>query len=451
MYLIKYNYKLALIYIPLLMVYIYFNKTISLMTFPGIAINMIGLTIIILLIFSKKLELLFLFFIFNILLGPFLIFNFSQVDFTTLGRLDYLVANTLMLYFIQKKYTNTKFVLLINILLFTSMLFNYNSTHENISKYYAYISNISIGFVFYYFWMNKEIFNKRYVLQIIYSLLIIHLALSIIQFYYPLFLRVSSIQAVFFVYGYHLNRPLGLLGASYVYGLSTIFVLMFYYHYKNKITYFDKHFIFFFIIMSSIATRTVLLGLIFYILYLIFIKLSKIKKLLFLTFIIGISTYFIIFNYQLLFLNQSNSTKLLLWYLTLKDIFHNSSLLQILFGHGIASSELIANQLPDFVSNMLFEARYDNRVDSGSGEGFPIHNIYIQMLYENGIFVFVFISYYILKIFKNVAGYKLKGLDVFLLFLITVNYFLHNGIYSNMLFFIIFTFLDKRSYIKRMA
>ncbi|EGR2143997.1 hypothetical protein DYS14_10870 [Vibrio parahaemolyticus] len=137
---------------------------------------------------------------------------------------------------------------------------------------------------------------------------------------------------------------------------------------------------------------------------------------------------------ELFLVDQSNSTKLLLWYLTLKEFFFNSTFTQLLFGHGIDSASYISLALPNFVNELSFDAVYDNRVDLR--EGFPIHNVYVQTLFEHGILVFFAV---IVPVFKSIQYSLKRDTDLFLVFLLLTiffQYLLHNGIFAVYLYLI---------------
>jgi hypothetical protein len=443
--------KYLLMTLVFFLAYIALNMTVSMMSITGIAVNSFGLFLLLMCIFNKnKIEFLFLFFISNLLLGPFQIVNLSGLNFDTFGRLDYLVANVLILFFIFQKYKNISFVVVMNGLLFLSVLYNIDGFSHNInfSKYYGYISKLSIGYLYYHFWVNVKTYSKINVQYFLLSLLILHLIVSLIQFSYPLYLRTHGFQDTVTMLSYTLIRPVGLLSTAYTYGITTVFVLLFYYHYKGYVTsaYLRNNnliFIIVFLIIASISTRTVFLSIAVYLLFIFFIKLKKYGKFLMFILLSVIAAYVISNYYQVVLLQQSNGTKLLLWYLTIDDFLSNSSILEILFGHGIGSSALLAEKLPQFVSEWTFPVSYDNRIDNIGKSGFPIHNIFIEMLYENGAIIFMFINYYIILSMKYVISCKDTNTYVFFLFLVLINYSLHNGIYNSFLFFIIFLLLDK--------
>ena len=426
--------------------YIIVNKTISGMGMGGIAINIIGIIIVLILsIQYKRLELLLLLFILNIIVGPFLLINFKDLDLSSIGRIDFFIGNLFFLYFIFNKGKNIVFPLILDMLIVISSFYNFQNLIEHINILYAYISKVSIGYFFYYYWINYNKYNKKYILQIIFYILLIHLFFSLIQFIYPIYPRASASGAGLTIMGHMLNRPLGLLAASFVYGASTIFILMFYIKYKIRLNIIDKIVLVLLVTISMVSTRSVILSTLIFCLYIIFKQYIMKYKTILLFSIISIIFIVIGTNSSLAFLDKSNATKILLWYLAIHDLVTNSSLLQILFGHGIETAANLMDTVEGFVNITAFSLSYSG--DALNAGHIHLHNIFVQLIYEHGIIIFIFFNIYIYKVIKFILHYKNNiNIEIFLFFTILINYSLHNGIFTPFLTAILLILLHYKKY-----
>jgi hypothetical protein len=430
-----------------ILLFVFVNIKISHMSFIGVFVNLFSVGLIsILSIKHKRLDLLFFFFMLNILIGPFIFLNLYEIGIINFGRLDYLITNFVILYLILNNHKFSKSFFIFFIFLFLSFLFDKEFFIIKLDLYYGYFSKIFLGYLFFYFWKNIDNFINNITYKLFIYVLLFHLLLSIIQFIYPLYLRTGSIEASLHIFGVLVNRPLGLFESSYVYAVNTSFLLyMIYIYNKNE----NKNIVFIFLlilqlIIGFISARSALLATILYFISLFLAHRLFYIRILYVTIGVLFLLYLIIFNYTIFLQDQSNSTKFLLWYLTLNDFINNSTIFEILFGHGINSASMIANELPSFTSSLEFSVLYDNRIDDFPWLGFLIHNVYIQILYENGLLLFLFIMIGFFKIFTFILKEKKFLFLNLLFFIIFFQFFLHNGMYSSYIFFILFLFEYKQ-------
>lgn len=409
------------------------NVFISGMSLIGSIINIIPIFLL-----HPKLNLpgfdkFFLFFVFNILLGPFILVNLDELGLVNLGRIDYFVGNIILIYYllIQSVYKIRRsefvFIIVLSIFLLFGFIIDPNELVYKINVFYGFYSKLSIAFFFYILISRVELISHTMVKKVVFLFVFLHLSLSIVQLFYPIYIRVGSIEAGIHIGGVLFNRPLGFFESSFVYGVHTIFLCFVFIKLCGR-SRINDIIVFLLCLISFLSTRSALLAFLVF----IFILIIRNNNNYFKTSIILITTIVVLnFSYnniEMLLIDQSNSTKLLLWYLTLKEYLFNSDFVQIIFGHGVGSSSNISLELPNFVSNLNFDTVYDNRVDLK--EGFPIHNVYVQILFEHGIFIFLAI---IIPVIKSLIFVIRKDTDLFLSFLILTiffQYLLHNGMFA---------------------
>lgn len=415
------------------------NIIVSQMSIVGAVINVMPILILHPSLKLPWFDKLFIFFVLNILIGPFISFNFDELKLVNLGRIDYFIGNLIIIYylFVQNRYNIKRshciFIFLLSVFLFFSFVFDSSDLIVKFNEYYGFYSKLSVAFSLYLIVSNLDKITNGYVKQLLFLLVFLHLSLSIIQLFYPFYIRIGSIESGIHIGGRLFNRPLGFFESSYVYGVHTIFLCYLFIKVcgRGKI---NDLVVILLCLVSFLSTRSALLA---FVVFLFFVSIRKIYSyqkyvIMFLGSLCFI--YLMRSNVELFLVDQSNSTKLLLWYLTLKEFFFNSTFTQLLFGHGMDSASYISLALPNFVNELSFDAVYDNRVDLR--EGFPIHNVYVQTLFEHGILVFFAV---IVPVFKSIQYSLKRDTDLFLVFLLLTiffQYLLHNGIFAVYLYLI---------------
>jgi len=411
----------------------------------GLLTNIIVYVVIALAIFKNNLKYLLIYYLINHLLGPTF---FVEIEiFPTLGRLDYLISNLVFLNIVLTRKINTTIVLLIAFL-FLSGIINIYSLEKidlnTISLYYSYLSKITEATILAYIISNiieTNFFIKKikynFINTVVVFLLVSFTLLSIIQLVIPISVReVQYIPPMNFL-GFNVYRPSGFLGAYYVYSISLSYILVIsMVLLTNNILQLNKFMKFYLLtpllLCATIANRSTILA---FLLFFVLILVKKIKlNINPLIVAIVILLFFMIVGFytqDMLILDQSNNTKILLWAMAINDILYQSDIMQIVFGHGVQSSSLLAINIEEYMSINNLISRYDDNIYNGVG--FPIHNIFIQILYENGIIVFMIYFYIIYYGLKSILLDK-QIKFIHLLFIITLTHaFFHNAIFSPIL------------------
>jgi len=411
----------------------------------GLLTNIVVYVLIALAIFKNNLKYLLIYYLINHLLGPTF---FVEIEiFPTLGRLDYLISNLVFLNLIQTRKINLTIVLLIAFL-FLSAIMNIFSLEKidfnTISLYYSYLSKITEATILAYVItniINTNVFFKKIKFTLINTVVIFLLVsftlLSIIQLVIPISVREMQYIPPMNFFGFNVYRPSGFLGAYYVYSISLSYILVIsMVLLTNNILKLNNLLKFYLLppllLCAIIANRSTILA---FLLFFVLILVKKIKlNINPLIVAIVILLFFMIVGFdtqKMLILDQSNNTKILLWSMAINDVLYQSDIMQIIFGHGIQSSSLLAINIEQYMSVNNLISRYDDNIYNGVG--FPVHNIFIQILYENGIIVFMMFFYIIYHGLKSVLLDKQIKFIHFLFIITLTHAFFHNAIFSSIL------------------
>ena len=268
---------------------------------------------------------------------------------------------------------------------------------------------------------------------ILLSLFIFHIVFSYLQLLVPITLRSNSIDSGLNLFGYNFMRPVGFLEASYVYGSNTVgfwWILNLVRGGQNS------RFLIFLIIIalpvSFLGTRSIALGLVlFLILYLS--GISKNLKYILLPSIIIIFLLVIPFNLIEILntVDQSNSTKILLGYQLIFTWISDFPSYESFLGYGFDQASLLAANHDFGILASLYEASYDNRINNGLG--FPVHNVYLQLLFEYGLFSFIAVIWLIWRGLVNILLRRIDSPTAFFWCISVTHYAVHNGIFSPLL------------------
>lgn len=423
------------------------NYTQAGMGITGCLINVIGILVITLYMITKNIKYIVLFFLLNTLVGPFFIINFTFIGYSNIGRLDYLVALLILMSRVKKEKSSKvkKYIIILTGCVSLYWVWNIINMKANFDDAYGNILGIGIAYSVYdAIYKIKE--NNILVGNIFYYIFESHIILSILQLFIPVYLRSSYVDAVLKIGGLDINRPLGLLPNAYSYGISTMFAFFIIYEISSEnIKVRLKRQVPVILMLCIISTRAVLFGVLLYII-IIMARNKKMRKIYLLILIVCccLIINYIISNYKnvIYITDSSNASKLILWGNCIYNFFLNLSFTDLVIGRGFNSSSLLVNNIKSFMSDLGLNVRIDNRMVYS--KAFPLHNEYLQILYECGIIIFI---YYILNIVKAIK-YSLgnKRMSTLLLSIAVMNYCLHNGFFSDTIIFsIIYIFRENEN------
>jgi len=387
------------------------------------------------------------FFAVSQLLGPFVLFNFTDIDLETIGRFDFIIALFIGLIIILQKGSIDRYFLFFIFMFILIMGWGLLLHAESRSNYLEFFDvwfgiagRIAIGLVL--VMLVKAIINNfngfsgqasEWVGIILLSLFIFHIVFSYLQLLVPITLRSNSIDSGLNLFGYNFMRPVGFLEASYVYGSNTVgfwWILNLVRGGQNS------RFLIFLIIIalpvSFLGTRSIALGLVlFLILYLS--GISKNLKYILLPSIIIIFLLVIPFNLIEILntVDQSNSTKILLGYQLIFTWISDFPSYESFLGYGFDQASLLAANNDFGILASLYEASYDNRINNGLG--FPVHNVYLQLLFEYGLFSFIAVIWLIWRGLVNILLRRIDSPTAFFWCISVTHYAVHNGIFSPLL------------------
>jgi hypothetical protein len=263
------------------------------------------------------------------------------------------------------------------------------------------------------------------------ALLAAHVALSVLQFKYSIGIRGGAAEAGLTILGRQVNRPTGLLEGAYLYGAVSIFVLAICRPFIEGSASRQRLWSWLFgaiLLIACVSSRSVLLALVVYLAVRVYARLVRpglrvwvALPLLSLLGVLALQNYWTIVQ-----MDESNGTKLAMWALVVSDMVSGSSWQQLLFGHGVNMASQVSAGLADFMASLDVSAGLDSRATSG--EGFPIHNIYLQALYEFGFATFAVFGMATAAFL--VRAWKQGVFWAFLALMMVVNYLLHNGIFA---------------------
>lgn len=376
----------------------------------------------------------------SLLLGPFMLpvqvlFGSAGAEF---ARLDYLLALVYLLQSIGQKPVKWPAAwLLIWLALGVSLL--QAAAHpessilslETASGYYGILGRLALAAMLAKCFLDAVDQRSEPPLGMTWAalaLVVAHLALSLLQFKYDVGLRAGTAEAGLSVMGMQINRPTGLLEVSYVYGAISVFVLVlmrpFLWHHTGLRPYWMWVWGLM-LLVACVSTRSLLLAMLLYLFCWGFMRwVHPSWRWMLGLGLSGAAVIVVASNYwALVALDESNGTKLAMWALVLNELIGNATLMQWLFGHGINSASEVTAGLGEFVIRLGISSGLDTRATAG--EGFPIHNIYLQALYEFGVVFFLSLTWLTWRFVSQ--GWRQGPLWGFLALVMITNYFLHNG------------------------
>lgn len=270
-----------------------------------------------------------------------------------------------------------------------------------------------------------------WVFMAIMALVAAHVAVSVLQFRYSIGIRSGVTEAGLTILGRPVNRPTGLLEASYLYGSVSIFAMALCRPFIDGMPGRERLWRWLFgavLLIACVSSRSVLLALLVYIAVRVYGRLVRPGLRLWIAVpVLGLLGLLALQNYWgIVQMEESNGTKLAMWALVANDMVSASSWPQLLFGHGINTASQVSAGLGDFMASLDIEAGLDSRATSG--DGFPIHNIYLQALYEFGFAVFAVFG--VATAVFLARAWRQAPFWAFLALMMVVNYALHNGIFS---------------------
>lgn len=420
------------------------NYTQAGMGITGCFTNIIGVLIIIIYIISRNPKYIVFFFLLNTLIGPFFIINFTFMGYPNIGRLDYFIGLLSLIKMIKEEKTLCvrKYLMILTGFVIVFWIWNIINSKANFDDAYGNVLGIGIAYAVYdSIYAVKA--KKISVGNIFYYIFSFHIILSIIQLFVPVYLRKSSLEAMLKVAGFTINRPLGLLPNAYTYGISTIFALFIVYEISSEnIRKKLKKQLPIILGVSIISTRAVIFGILLYMILSV-AKNKRVRNLyMIILFISGcIFICYIIYNYKsvVYITDSSNASKLVLWGNCIFDYFSNLTITNLIIGRGYNSAALLVTNLSSFMAALGLNVGIDYGILSS--KAFPLHNEFLQILYESGIVIFIFYILNTIKAIKYCIGKK--GLSSLLISVAVTNYCLHNGFFSDILIFsIIYIFKE---------
>ena len=376
----------------------------------------------------------------SLLLGPFMLpvqamLGSAGAEF---ARLDYLLA---LLYWLQssaKSFLRCRIpwlilwlVLAVSFLLAVAHPAGTDLPLESASDYYGIVGRCALAAMLAHCFLGattQRTTPPPGLTWVALALVVAHLALSLLQFKHDIGLRAGTAEAGLSVMGVQINRPTGLLEVSYVYGAISVFVLILTRPFLWRHRALQAHWTWIWgltLAVACISTRSLLLAMVLYGLCWAFMRWVPSRwrwawglGLLAAALWLGVSNY-----WALVALDESNGTKLAMWALVANELITSSTPVQWLFGHGINSASEVTAGLGEFVSRLGISSGLDTRATAG--EGFPIHNIYLQALYEFGAVFFMAFAWLTWR-FVSVA-WRQGAIWGFLALVMVTNYLLHNG------------------------
>lgn len=418
--------------------YLFLNITISQMNLGGLTVNSFALLILTAYILTCDIEIAALFFGLNSLLGPFLFVNFQGLALPNLGRMDYIVCILLIPSLLIAKGAISKFGTIIIITCAILIIWGKWSTIQRIEHGISYvdtwfgiIGKLATGAMLYYILSVKtEIKSNIKVYWLILLALVTHLLLSWLQFAFQISLRAGTLEAALSIAGFTINRPVGLLEASYVYGINTFGIWYLTWHFiEPRFRNASLALLFLVLPVSIVSTRSVSLGIMLFLLTLMWQRASNLGKSFYILALIFFSLWIFAQGAMgLTLLDQSNSSKLLLWWTVLTQWVSGFPSMASFLGYGHNSAALVAKNSVFFDLANSLGAIYDNRIDNL--EGFPLHNVYLQILFEYGLFAALIAGWLLIWGAINVFRGKVNIVTSFMWCITVTNYSVHNGIFS---------------------
>lgn len=404
----------------------------------GLLINVFGLSLFVLLMAYDKVEVLVLFVVCNFLLGPFVFYEPEVKGLQSFWKISNILAVFLFLKIVvlYKKQFNKELNFLF-VCVFLLILGGVNNSELSfsvkLSFIYDYIGSILLAVVLYIKLTRGQLEAEKGTsiwFKLALLVFFLHVGLSYLQMVVPIAVRGDSSANYVNVGSYeNVFRPIGFLAASYVYAVSTFGVALLLCFFKPQYKY---ALLIPIIVPAAISTRSSIVALVLFLTIVVTRKfVSKIPTTM--LYVLGITSvvgFLVLLSSQLSFLNldQSMGTRILLWYTIVQDFYKDFPMQKILFGNGMLMSEQVSNLggFLDISFNSILS--YDNRIDEG--RGFPIHNIYLEFLYDYGLLFFLLYFHLFIKGVANFYRGYVSLVFVFLWLQVIVNYAFHNGIFS---------------------
>ncbi|NPU94203.1 MAG: hypothetical protein HPY82_20015 [Gammaproteobacteria bacterium] len=422
-------------------VYIVFNLLVSEMNFGGLAVNSAAIGILLVLFWTRDFAFVGLFFALNFLLGPFLIINLVDIDLPNVGRMDYFLAVLIAFFGILNrgyisKVSLTSLSIIAGLIVWGGLIKSQQvfSILEYFDTWYGILGKLSSGILLFLLLKRREVTNcENAVGQMIFFLLSAHLVVAWIQFFIPVSFRSGTIEAGLSIAGFKLNRPVGLLEASYVFGVVTIGVWYLGYRLSNVL--WRKYYLILLIAILPVAlvsVRSAAIGVALFMLLFLWPRVNRVVRSIVLVSGFSLGVWLAVQGMSIIaFADQSNATKLLLWWTAIYKWISDFPSWASFFGYGSDSASYLVQGGGFFDIASDLGANYDNRIDGEAvQEGFPIHNVFVQFFFEYGLFPTILATILMWRGFKNTAAARIELPAVFAWCIVVTNFFFHNGIFS---------------------
>lgn len=420
-----------------LALYAFINLTISKMTVGGVAINIIGLFLLSLCLVRLMPKTLLAFFAINAMLGPFLFVNFRDAGLLAVGRMDFALALLVGAALLVREGRISRAMLGLSILYGVLFVWGLALCLQAgdpllafLDNWYSIAGRLAVGILmFHLLGMLGHPRAARWTGWLLMLVLCIHLSFSWLQLMVPVTLRAGAIDAGLNLLGFTLNRPMGLLEASYVYGVTTIGLWWVWDRFAGAD--FPRLSILLFLLMvpmAIIATRSVAVGILLYIgltylgtargVYRALISLVLVTAVVLALRFLELATMF----------DQSNSTKILLAWTTIATWVGDFPSWYSFLGYGYGKAGQLAATSDFFDLAYSLGATYDNRIDNG--DGFPIHNVFLQFFFEFGLLATIVGVWLLWRGLRNILRRRLDRSTVFFWCIAVTHFAVHNGIFS---------------------
>lgn len=433
-------HKVALWLLPLIgvAIFVLLNLSVSKMTPAGIAINLLALCLLALYLIKPVPETLVAFFAFNAMLGPFLFVNLQEIGLPTLGRLDFASAILIGLspLLCHKRISRGALALCCAYIVllawgFAMCLKSGDPLIPFLDNWYSVAGRLAVGVVLF---RLVEMRGTPHVTRLVgLGLLVIlgaHLVISWLQLLVPFGLRTGNLEAAWSLPGFTLNRPAGLYEASYVYGVSTIgFWWLWRRLAGTGFPRLSRFLLLATIPVATISTRSVGLGILLYVgLALWGSTRARWRTLISLMVAVAVAIMAFELIAQATLLDQSNLTKILLAWTTLTTWSSGFPSIRSFLGYGYDQAGLLAASPGFFEIAQSLGAAYDNRIDEGNG--FPIHNVFIQFFFEYGLLASIACAWLLWRGLRNILDHRIEPATTFFWCVAVTHYAAHNGIFS---------------------
>jgi hypothetical protein len=399
----KIEFYWSAIYVILVFLLVYIGVDTGLKA--GIILTQMYLCVAVLGIFLADFRgLVFTFIIVNLLIGPAKVLGYDAA----LSDLTKIFFVTCFFYFFKAQRFVYALVLFFPIWA-AVMDFYHDFEIDVIAKnFISYLSFLGMGTALHQIYLAK--FQHYKISQIFSFSLSIIVLLFIFANIYQVFFQKSVVLNIF---GFSFGRPAGINGSIHNNGTALLVLLWLMSLFKSsfasghQMLYLLKYPI---LGMAGLSQR----------IYLIAYIVAKFPFLTLLTVLIIIT--FIPID----FLDASNALKLAMWILTL-DAYSDASIFEQILGHGRGSAASLIGASDVSFGSIFSGGKWDILINGD----YPVHNAYVQVLYEYGFFGLVlYVVPIILAFYWSRFGDKTTNFMIVCLFL---NYFVHSGITTYLL------------------